>query len=183
MHSPGSLSSYGPVSPCLMPKGQADPGGPLIDRNALARSFLLCPQGLRASSSLSFKPRIHTGLINGDETAVGWGGCTGTYVTKPWTEVQGIGVNWAGPEGGGGGGGGCLINGSCFGPNTQLGDLTKCSVSSPPLFFCCCFFSPARHNVCPRLREGEVGRGGGGEGWGGSGSRSERLFSSSLTIN
>lgn len=28
-----------------------------------------------------------------------------------------------------------LINGSCFGPNTQLDDLTKCSVSSPPLFF------------------------------------------------
>lgn len=47
-----------------------------------------------------------------------------------------------------------LINGSCFGPNTQLGDLTKCSVSSPPLFFL------ARHNVCPHLTEREVEQGG-----------------------
>lgn len=44
-----------------------------------------------------------------------------------------------------------LINGSCFRPNTQLADLTKCSVSSPPLFFL------ARCNVCPQ-------RTGGGEG-------------------
>lgn len=48
-----------------------------------------------------------------------------------------------------------LINGSRFGPNTQLADLTKCSVSSPPLFFL------ARHNVCPHLTEGDVERGGG----------------------
>ena len=47
-----------------------------------------------------------------------------------------------------------LINGSCFGPNTQLGDLTKCSVSLPPLFFL------ARRNVCPHLTEGEVEQGG-----------------------
>lgn len=50
-----------------------------------------------------------------------------------------------------------LINGSCFGPNTQLSDLTKCSVSSPPLFFL------ARHNVCPHLTEGEVEEGGGSD--------------------
>lgn len=50
-----------------------------------------------------------------------------------------------------------LINGSCFGPNSQLGDLTKCSVSSPPLFFL------ARHNVCPHLTEGEVEEGGGSD--------------------
>lgn len=47
-----------------------------------------------------------------------------------------------------------LINGSCFGPNTQLGDLTKCFVSSPPLFFL------ARHNVCPHLAEGDAEQGG-----------------------
>lgn len=47
-----------------------------------------------------------------------------------------------------------LINGPCFGPNTQLGDLTKCSVSLPPLFFL------ARHSVCPHLTEGEVEQGG-----------------------
>lgn len=47
-----------------------------------------------------------------------------------------------------------LINGSCFGPNTQLGDLTKCSVSLPPLFFL------ALHNVCPHLAEGEAEQGG-----------------------
>lgn len=47
-----------------------------------------------------------------------------------------------------------LINGSCFGPNTQLGDLTKCSISLPPLFFL------ALHNVCPHLTEGEAEQGG-----------------------
>lgn len=52
-----------------MPEGQADPGEPLIDRNTLDQRFLLCPLGLWASSSLSFKPRIHTALINEDEAA------------------------------------------------------------------------------------------------------------------
>lgn len=47
-----------------------------------------------------------------------------------------------------------LINGSCFGPNTQLGDLTKCSVSLLPLFFL------ARHNVFPHPTEREVEQGG-----------------------
>lgn len=47
-----------------------------------------------------------------------------------------------------------LINDSCFGPNTQLADLTKCFVSSLPLF------SLAWYNVCPELTgggEGEMG--------------------------
>ncbi len=60
-----------------------------------------------------------------------------------------MGVSWAGLEGGGG-----LINGSCFGPNTQLADLTKCSVSPLPLFFL------AWYNVCPQLTGGGEGEGG-----------------------
>lgn len=48
-----------------------------------------------------------------------------------------------------------LINGRRCGPNTQLADLTKWSISSLPLFF----FSDC---VCPRLTGGEErGRGGG----------------------
>lgn len=115
-----------------MPEGQVDPRGPLIDRSTLARRFLLRPQGLRASSSL------HTALTNEDEAA--GRGCTGRWQSPAqWGHTAGQrhrereSIGRAQGEG--------LINGSRFGPNTQLGDLTKCFVSSPPLFFL------ARHSV------------------------------------
>lgn len=136
-------------------KGQFDLGELLIDQGTLACRVLLCPQW--ACEQLyhpSLKPRDHSCR---DE----WGRGRGVYRNRgdkapchsgmQLDRGRGMGVSWAGLGGGGG-----LINGSCFGPNTQLADLTKCSFSSPPLFFL------ARCNVCPQ-------RTGGGEGESGAG--------------
>ena len=79
-----------------------------------------------------------------------------------------MGVGWAGP-----GGRRDLINGSRFGPNTQLANLTKCSVSSLPLF------SLAWWNVCPPTYRWR-GRGRGCRyDWS---ARSKRWFSASFVI-
>lgn len=82
-------------------------------------------------------------------------------------EWEALGKTWR-DEGG-------LINDSCFGPNTQLVHLTKCSVSSLALFF------PGLAKCLSRTYRG---RRSGGRGAGRTeclrdrGSRLERLYSS-----
>lgn len=85
------LLSSATASMCLLPEGQVDPEGLLIDQVTLAWSFLLCPQGMQASLSPSLKSRNHSAVMNVEEA----GGCTGTGVTKPcvteahsWTGVE-----------------------------------------------------------------------------------------------
>lgn len=60
---------------CLMPGGQLDPEGFLIDQGTLALRFLLCPRGLRVSLSPCHKPGDHSAVMNGEEAG---GGCRGT---------------------------------------------------------------------------------------------------------
>lgn len=52
---------------CLMPGGQLDPEGFLIDQGTLALRFLLCPRGLRVSLSPCHKPGDHSAVMNGEE--------------------------------------------------------------------------------------------------------------------
>lgn len=81
---------------CLMPGGQVEQAGHLIDQGTLALRFLLCPQGLQVSLSPCHKPGDNSAVMNEEEPGA----------TKPcvmaahsWTEVRGIGDVWENLEG------------------------------------------------------------------------------------
>lgn len=147
-------------------KGRVTPERRLIDQGTLSWRVLLCPQWackhlyhlpLNPGITLQWWMRKKQGGIQEQ----GWQSpVSRQHTVGQW---QRNGSRLGRPRGKRG-----LINGSCFGPNTQLADLTKCSVSSLPLFFL------AWYNVCPQLT-------GGGEGGSGcrcdGGSKSQRLYS------
>lgn len=87
---------------------------------------------LQATLSFSFKPRNHSAVMNEGESGSiqeqGWQNLVSQQHTAG--QWQKNGSKLGRPKGKKG-----LINGSCFGPNTQLADLTKSSVSPLPLFF------------------------------------------------
>lgn len=114
-----------------MPEGQLDSEGFLIDLDTLAWRCLLCPQDMQASLSPPLNPAItllwwmrkRQGVYRnrGDKALC--------HDNTQLDRGRRMGASWASLEGGG-----LLINDSSFGPNTQLADLTKCSVSCPFVF-------------------------------------------------
>lgn len=96
------ISGSGTASMYLLPEGQVEPEGLLIDQVTLAWSFLLCPQGMQASLSPSLKSRNHC-----DECGRGRGVYKNRgdkalcHSSSQLDRRRGIGVSWAGLEGGG----------------------------------------------------------------------------------
>lgn len=120
------------VTLCLIWEGQFDPEGLLTDQSTLALRVLLCPRwGFEQLYHFPLKPGItlqwwmrgsrSVYRNRGDKTL-----CHSSTQLDSGTRMSKLGRP---------GGKKALINGSCFGPNTQLADLTKSSVSPLPLFF------------------------------------------------
>lgn len=112
-------------------EGQLDPEDLLIDGSAWAWGSF-CVHGRPASSyHFALNLRNHSAVMNEEEAGgvqeQGWQ----SFMSQQNTAGQGQrnGLRLVKPRGRRG-----LINGSCFGPTTQLADLTKCSVSPQPLF-------------------------------------------------
>lgn len=135
----------------LIPEGQFDHDELLIDQVTLAWRVLLQPQqacghlyhfALNPGITLQWWMRKRQGAIQEQ----GWQSPVSQQHTAG--QRQRSGSQLCRPRGRRD-----FINGSCFGPNTQLADLTKCSVSPLPLFFL------AWYNVCPHLTGGREGDG------------------------
>lgn len=88
------------------PEGQFDPPqGLLIDQGTLAWRVLLCPQwGLQASLSPSLKTRNHSAVMNEEEAGGVYRNRGDKALCHSSTQLdrgRGMGVSWAGLEGGG----------------------------------------------------------------------------------